>query len=331
MSDAHEAGLADAVGPTQVWTMGELLAEMMRPEVGLGLDRAAPFLGPFPSGAPGIFIDTVARLGVRAGIVGAVGDDPFGRCITERLTRDGVRVDYVAVVPGYATGVAFVAYAADGTREFLFHWPHAAAVQAPLPDPGLAVGARFFHVMGCSLMADVTFRERLLATMDVFVAAGAKVSFDPNMRLELAGADSARAVAERVLEQTSVLLPGRDELLLLTGETDLDAAAAAMLRRPRMEVVAVKLGRQGARVYTRGSAGIDVPPYPVTEVDPTGAGDCFDAAFVCGLLRGLSPAAAAAQGNAAGALDAMAFGPMEGDISPATIAALQACELPDCV
>ena len=64
-----------------------------------------------------------------------------------------------------------------------------------------------------------------------------------------------------------------------------------------MEVVAVKLGKRGARVYVRGAPGIDVPAYAVTEVDPTGAGDCFDAAFVCGLLRGLSPADAAAPGQ----------------------------------
>ena len=48
---------------TEIWTMGELLAEIMRPDRDLPLDRPGPFLGPFPSGAPGIFIDTVARLG----------------------------------------------------------------------------------------------------------------------------------------------------------------------------------------------------------------------------------------------------------------------------
>jgi tagatose kinase len=308
-------------GPTEVWTMGELLAEVMRPGRDRSLESPAPFLGPFPSGAPGIFIDTAARLGHRAGIVSAVGDDPFGRAIVGRLGRDGVRTDHVAVVPTHATGVAFVAYAGDGSREFLFHWAHTAAVQAPVPDPVIAAGARVFHVMGCSLMADEAFRERVLTTLDAFAAAGARISFDPNMRLELAGAEAARAVAERVLELTNVLLPGRDELLLLTGETDLDAAAAEMLRRPRMEVVAVKLGKRGARVYTRHGVA-DVAPYPVEEVDPTGSGDCFDAAFVCGLLDGLTPAEAAAQGNAAGALNAMAFGPMEGDISPATITAL---------
>ena len=142
------------------------------------------------------------------------------------------------------------------------------------------------------------------------------------MRLELGGADSARAVAERVIDATSVLLPGRDELLLLTGESDLDAAAAAMLRRPRMEVVAVKLGKRGARVYVRGERRVDVPAYAVTEVDPTGAGDCFDAAFVCGLLRGLPPADAARRATPRARSTPMAFGPMEGDISPATVEAL---------
>ncbi len=47
----------------EIWTMGELLCEVMRPEADLPLDRPGTFLGPFPSGAPAIFIDTAARLG----------------------------------------------------------------------------------------------------------------------------------------------------------------------------------------------------------------------------------------------------------------------------
>src|SRR4051812_34160660 len=88
--------------PTEVWTMGELLAEVMRPGRDQALDAPGAFLGPFPSGAPGIFIDAVARLGHSAGIVGAVGDDPFGRGILGRLRRDGVRTDLVAVLPTHA-------------------------------------------------------------------------------------------------------------------------------------------------------------------------------------------------------------------------------------
>ena len=73
-----------------VWAMGELLVEVMRPQAGLSLAETGPLVGPFPSGAPGIFIDAVARLGHSAAIVSGVGDDDFGRCILQRLRRDGV-------------------------------------------------------------------------------------------------------------------------------------------------------------------------------------------------------------------------------------------------
>ncbi len=46
-----------------VISLGELLVEVMRKEVDQPLDRPADFVGPFPSGAPAIFIDAIARLG----------------------------------------------------------------------------------------------------------------------------------------------------------------------------------------------------------------------------------------------------------------------------
>ncbi len=78
-----------------IWTMGEILVEVMRPRAGMALDQAGEFLGPFPSGAPAIFIDTVARLGHPAGIIGGVGEDDFGQCVLGRLERDGVDCRYV--------------------------------------------------------------------------------------------------------------------------------------------------------------------------------------------------------------------------------------------
>ena len=134
--------------------MGELLVEVMRPEPDLPLGRPGPFLGPYPSGAPGIFIDAVARLGHSGGIVSGVGDDEFGRLVTERLSADGVRIDRVEVVPGRSTGVAFIAYTSDGSRSYIFHWAGTPAVMAPVPPVELADGVDFLHVMGCSLMAD---------------------------------------------------------------------------------------------------------------------------------------------------------------------------------
>lgn len=90
-----------------VWTMGEMLVEIMRPQPGIELDKPATFLGPFPSGAPAIFIDTVAQLGHPAGIIGGVGKDDFGRCLLTRLRRDGVNCDLVETFAHGSTAVAF--------------------------------------------------------------------------------------------------------------------------------------------------------------------------------------------------------------------------------
>src|SRR5690554_5549809 len=67
-----------------IWTMGEMIVEIMRPRVDMPLDTAGEFLGPYPSGAPAIFADTVAKMGKKSGIIGGVGNDDFGKCLLER-------------------------------------------------------------------------------------------------------------------------------------------------------------------------------------------------------------------------------------------------------
>jgi sugar/nucleoside kinase (ribokinase family) len=55
-----------------------------------------------------------------------------------------------------------------------------------------------------------------------------------------------------------------------------------------------------------------VPGFDVEEIDPTGAGDCFDAGFLVSWLEGAGPLSAARFANACGALAVTARGPMAG-------------------
>ena len=80
----------------------------------------------------------------------------------------------------------------------------------------------------------------------------------------------------------------------------------------------VTRGAQGCTVYS-ADGQVDVPGYPVDEIDPTGAGDCFDAGFLCELLAGKPPADAAQLANACGALAVSAKGPMSGAKSRAEV------------
>jgi tagatose kinase len=305
-----------------VWTMGELLVEVMRPRPGMSLAETGDFRGPFPSGAPGIFIDTVARLGHSAAIVSGVGNDDFGRCILRRLSADGVNTDLVEVFPNRSTGVAFVTYQRDGSRDFIFHWDGTPAVMAGSPDPACVGGTpRFFHIMGCSLMANEGFRSRVFQAMEVFTARGARISFDPNIRFELLAGRAVDEVTGPVLRHCSILFPGEKEVASLSGQQDVEKGVQALMERYSLELLVLKRGSRGCTVFSPDGR-TDVPAFRIQEVDPTGAGDCFDAGFLCGQLEGKDPRESARLAAAVGALNAQAFGPMEGKIDPQSVAAI---------
>jgi tagatose kinase len=302
-----------------IWTMGELLVEIMRPREGISLDDVGEFVGPFPSGAPAIFIDTVARLGHNAGIIGSVGRDDFGSCILRRLRDDGVDCHLVSERDDRPTGVAFVTYFPDGSRKFLYHIGNSAAEVTQVPSLEGVKEPRFFHVMGCSLLASEPFREAILETLAAFVEKGAKVSFDPNIRPELMRTGSLDRIIGPVMEHCSVLFPGEEEILLLSGASTVEASVERLFENPALELIVVKRGSRGSSIFGRNSR-CDVGVYEVEAVDPTGAGDAFDAAFLCAMLESRSLQDCAMFATAAGALTAAAFGPMEGQITPEQMA-----------
>src|SRR6478752_8477370 len=104
---------------SKILTIGEILVEIIATNRGNGFREAVPLIGPFPSGAPAIFIDQVGKLGQECAIISRVGDDDFGWVNINRLTEDGVAVSGIAVIPQGTTGSAFVRYREDGSRAFV--------------------------------------------------------------------------------------------------------------------------------------------------------------------------------------------------------------------
>lgn len=303
---------------TDIITMGEMLVEIMREHEDIPLSQAGTFKGPYPSGAPAICIDTAARLGCRTAIIGGVGRDDFGKCLLDRLRQDGVDISHVLESEERATGCAFVTYFGDGSRKFIFHMGNTPAVEAKAPGPGEFRDVKYMHIMGCSLMSNPVFAQEILKTMRLFAEEGAKISFDPNIRKELFTDESIHEVIREVMKHTAVFLPGVGELLLITGQETVEKAVDICFTYPRMETVVLKNGAKGSRIYQRGHVE-EVGVYQVEQADATGAGDCFDGAFLAGLVQGKSVKEAAQMGAAAGALNAAAFGPMEGKINPGTV------------
>ncbi len=296
----------------RVLALGELLVEVMRTKPDDPLSRPGEFVGPFPSGAPAIFVDAVARLGMPAGFIGVVGSDDFGQCVVGRLRDDGVDTAHICIAPDYTTGIAFVMYRSDGSRKFVFHLRQSAAALLSPDDvtPGSCEGAAFVHVTGSALSISESSREACYKAVRLTKATGGRVSFDPNIRPELLGIDRVREICRPVLERCDLLLPSGAEATMLTGDADEGTACRALVARS-IPVVALKRGARGSTIFTEDQV-IDVPSLEVTEVDPTGAGDCYGGAFVVGLLEGWNLPRVARFANVAGALSVTRKGPMEG-------------------
>ena len=169
-----------------ILTIGEILVEIMATEKGDGFLEPVNLVGPFPSGAPAIFIDQAAKFGQPAAIIGCVGNDDFGRVNLDRLRRDGVDVEGVRIDPEMATGSAFVRYRPDGSRAFVYNIKHSASGAIALDDAARAVLDRsdHLHVMGTALFSP-RIVEVVLGAAEAIKARGGTISFDPNLRPEI--------------------------------------------------------------------------------------------------------------------------------------------------
>mgnify|MGYP000932410776 CR=1 FL=1 len=293
----------------KVVSLGTMLVEIMRIALDEPFEQSGTFAGPFPSGDTPVYVNAVARLGHSAGFIGAVGQDGFGRCILNRFAEQGVDATHVRVLPDRTTGIAFVAYASDGSRQFIFHWREAAAGQIGpeyVPEEYCA-GATWLHLTGGNLVITDASYDACLRAMQA-MPPGARVSFDPNIRREWLN-DKILHQWQPIIARADYILPSAGEAMLMLGIEDDDAACRQLAAKGK--VVLQKRGALGCRVFSDGES-FAIPGYAVPEIDPTGAGDTFCAGFTAAMLDNLDLRSAARFANAVGALAVTRKGPMEG-------------------
>lgn len=291
-------------------TIGEILVEILTENVGQKFSEPGKLLGPFPSGAPAIAIDQAGRMGVKAAIIAKVGKDDFGVLNLNRLAQDGVDTSNVIVTPDNTTGTAFVTYFEDGSRQFIFHFTHAACGELCAADVNEEVikKARFLLIMGCSITGSPTMADAIMQAVRLARKNGVKICFDPNIRPELLKGQIMDYYRE-IIDACDILLTGKSELKLLFGDI---GSAINKLLSDKDRIIVLKDGSRGTELYTRNEA-FRLSTYPAREVDPTGAGDCFDATFISMISMGADLRTAVNYANAAGAKAVEKRGPMGGN------------------
>ena len=217
----------------------------------------------------------------------------------------------VEISPSFPTGSAFVRYRDNGERDFVYNIKNSACGQVRWTEAvsELVEGCGHLHVSGPSLFS-AQIIEMTTRAIEVVKGRAGTVSFDPNIRKEVVRDPEVRSALTAMLALCDTYLPSGDELTLLTGAGTPEGAISEILGMGVTAIV-VKNGAEGATYYD-ANGSVSAPGYRVREVDPTGAGDCFDATFVTCRLQGRSVVESLAYANASGARAVAIKGPMEG-------------------
>jgi sugar/nucleoside kinase (ribokinase family) len=298
-------------------SLGELLVEIMRTEVDVPHGRIGSYYkGPFPSGAPAIFIDTATRmsksLNLSTGFIGVVGNDEFGEGVLKKLKSDGVDISKIRIDNSRTTGIAFNQYNSDGTRKFIFAAGATGQISPEDIDEEYFSNVKALHIMGSSLSISESSRESCYKAIEIARSLNPQViiSFDPNLRPEMLDIKTIIEISKPVLDKTTILFPSGEEAEILARIKG-EVKACKQLIKKGVKIVVLKQGKEGCTIFTSEFVnGIRIPGFDVEEIDPTGAGDSFDGAFIVGYLTGWDLKRIGTFANAAGALKVQFFGPM---------------------
>ena len=228
-----------------------------------------------------------ARLGAHVTMVGQVGDDAFGKIMTDTAAAAGVDVSHVSVDPQESSGVGHI------TLEVTEHGAQNRITVCP--------GANFTITVD-----DVAWLREEIGRFDLVmmqfelpmevIEAVAQWAHDAGVPVMINPAPAA-PMSDRLLACATYLSPNEHEAALIAGHpirTDAQgvcredvAAVAAAFRKKGVEHLIITLGENGS--VAAGAEGIhETPCVRMPHVaDPTAAGDSFVAAFCTGVCAGL--------------------------------------------
>jgi 2-dehydro-3-deoxygluconokinase len=243
----------------------------------------------------------LARAGLDVGFATALGDDPYSDSIVALAMAEGLAANLILRVPGRLPALALVERTKLGDRVARVWSEDAPARELfELPDwmriAESVVSARLIYFSGVSLsLYSNNGLGRLFAALEVARQQGAKVAFDGNFRPAGWKGNLARTrtVFMEALKRVDIALPTFDDEAVLWGDPSPESTVARLQAFGVGEIV-VKNGPNSALLATSGALEFVPVPEILVPVDPTAAGDGFNAGYLAARLSGKEPAAAAA-------------------------------------
>lgn len=232
-----------------------------------------------PGGAVVNVASVFAKYGAKAGFIGKVGEDLFGRYLHGYFSDLGIDCSGIVFDPEYNTTLAFVSLDEQGNRDFAFYRRNEADLKLRPEElkTEMLENTAIFHFGSLSMTAEPA-RTATRTAVAHAKAAGAVISYDPNFRDSLWAGQDAASYMREVLPQVDLIKVSKEEGEMITGIADPESCAKALLEYGP-SFAAVTLGADGACYAARTCSGF-VPAHPAKTIDTTGAGDTFFGTFL---------------------------------------------------
>lgn len=235
---------------------------------------------------------SAARQGASVGYLTALGSDRFGDAILDVWSEEGIDTTHVHRSATAQTGIYFIDPDPQG-RFFTYYRSGSAASllrAEDLPETPFRT-ARCLHLSGITLAVSEDLRKTAFAAMSMAKDAGASVSLDTNLRLQLWDIGTARSVTHDAAGLARIIVTSLDDSEHLTGLTNPDHVAD-FYHDLGAEIVLVTMGGDGCRL-SAPDVRETIPAAPASPIDSTGAGDSFSGAFLAWWLETGDPVSAA--------------------------------------
>lgn len=237
-----------------------------------------------------------SKLGIRAGYMGLLGDDMYGRFIRERLGHYGVDTKNVRMIPGTVSYSSVVICCLESSSRTCI-WDRGTVPDCAEKDVSLSElrTAKILHLDGHNLDAAIYAAQKARES-------GVKVSLD---------AGGLYTGIEELLPLVDILIPSEEFALKFTCEKSAEKAAYELSEQFRPDILIITQGKKGGFIWKQEQA-VRYPAYPVKAIDSNGAGDVFHGAFLTAIIKGMETEEAASFASAASALKCTRFGAQEG-------------------
>src|SRR5918996_421670 len=299
--------------------IGRSSVDLYGEQVGGRLEDMATF-AKYVGGCPTNIAIGTARLGLRSGLITAVGDEHMGRFIKEQAAREGVDIRGIKTDPERLTALVILGIRDQHTFPLIFVRENCAdaALTEDDVDETYIASARAVVVSGTHF-SKPNLDAMSKKAMRLARKHGGRVVFDIDYRPVLWGLTGHGLGEERFVADETVsahlqtILPGCDvivgteeEIHIAGGTTDTLAACRRIRELAPDALIVVKRGPMGCTVFDQAipediEQGIKGPGFPIEVFNILGAGDAFMSGFLRGYLRDEPIATCCAYANACGA------------------------------